>query len=552
MKTKLVSLLWVLGLCTGLVQGAPLGTAFTYQGSLTDNSRPAQGLFDFRFSVFDAPTGGTLVAGPITNLAVPVQTGLFTTELDFGSGVFTGQARWLEIAVRTNGGAAFVTLAPRQPLTATPYACYALTAPWSGLSGIPSGFADGVDNDTTYTAGTGLALAGTQFSLNTTYTDSRYWRQGGNDLSGEGYLGTTTSYALNFLVNNQRALRLEPTVTSPNVIGGSGGNSVSSGVVGATIAGGGASSGPNIVTANHGTVGGGSGNTAGGTGATVGGGSNNTASGWNSTVAGGGSNTAENTNTTIGGGYGNTASGGDATIGGGYQNTAGYGATVGGGYQNTASGNYATIPGGDRNVAAGNYSFAAGRRAKANHAGAFVWADSTDADFSSTTPNQFAVRARGGVTFMTDGAGVFVDTNKVWHAGNHGPGSGLDADTLDGQHASAFASAALIGSASVYEGSITPQQLFSMASTGWAVVTDGDLDWDHTLVITTTNVRVEYTLWYGGTVVHGEASVGSPATITFPHYQGFQLILARYDYIASLVCNENDGTISCVYQKSHP
>ncbi len=42
-------------------------------------------------------------------------------------------------------------------------------APWSGLTGVPAGFADGVDNDTTYTAGTGLALSGTQFNLATPY-----------------------------------------------------------------------------------------------------------------------------------------------------------------------------------------------------------------------------------------------------------------------------------------------------------------------------------------------------------------------------------------------
>ncbi|GMV39945.1 MAG: hypothetical protein AMXMBFR64_16610 [Myxococcales bacterium] len=38
--------------------------------------------------------------------------------------------------------------------------------PWSALTGVPAGFADGVDNDTTYTAGTGLTLATGQFSIN--------------------------------------------------------------------------------------------------------------------------------------------------------------------------------------------------------------------------------------------------------------------------------------------------------------------------------------------------------------------------------------------------
>ena len=42
-------------------------------------------------------------------------------------------------------------------------------APWSGLTGVPTGFADGVDNDTTYAAGTGLTLSGNQFSVAVPY-----------------------------------------------------------------------------------------------------------------------------------------------------------------------------------------------------------------------------------------------------------------------------------------------------------------------------------------------------------------------------------------------
>jgi len=67
-----------------------------------------------------------------------------------------------------------VTLAPRQPLLAAPYALYApasgesattLSAPWTGLGGMPAGFADGVDNDTQYSAGSGLQLSGTTLSI---------------------------------------------------------------------------------------------------------------------------------------------------------------------------------------------------------------------------------------------------------------------------------------------------------------------------------------------------------------------------------------------------
>jgi len=42
-------------------------------------------------------------------------------------------------------------------------------APWSGLSGVPAGFADGIDNDTTYTAGSGLTLSANQFSITAPY-----------------------------------------------------------------------------------------------------------------------------------------------------------------------------------------------------------------------------------------------------------------------------------------------------------------------------------------------------------------------------------------------
>ncbi len=488
---------------------ALVGTAFTYQGQLKRGGNPVDDTCDFQFSLWDAASGGTQIGTSQNKTGVQVTDGLFTIpDLDFGVGAFQGDARWLQIAVKCTGDADYTTLMPRQALTAAPYALYARSA-WS-LTG---------NSGTT---------------------------------PGTNFLGTTDNQALEFKVNGQRALRLEPNATSPNLIGGYSGNSVNAGVVGATIGGGGYSGVINQVTANYGTVGGGSGNTASDTGATVGGGSNNTASGWNATVAGGGGNTASNTNATVGGGYGNVASGGDATVAGGRENTASHHAAVGGGENNTASGSYATVPGGRDNTAQGNYSFAAGRRAKANHTGAFVWADSTDADFSSTAVNQFAVRATGGVAFTTGSAGFLINGNTVWHAGNDGHDSGLDADTLDGQHASAFASAALLGSSYVYEGSTTQEQLFSMSTTGWTVLTDGDSDWDHTLIIKTTTTIVEYTLWYGGTVVHGEASSGSPATITFPHYQGFQLILARYQYIASLVCNENDGLVACVYQKSDP
>ena len=98
-----------------------VGTAFTYQGRLTDGGSPANGEYDFLFKLYDAATGGGgfLVIKDNTT----VTDGLFTVELDFGSGHFTGEARYLEIAVRPGASSGlYTTLSPRQALTPAPYA----------------------------------------------------------------------------------------------------------------------------------------------------------------------------------------------------------------------------------------------------------------------------------------------------------------------------------------------------------------------------------------------------------------------------------------------
>ncbi len=153
------------------------------------------------------------------------------------------------------------------------------------------------------------------------------------------------------------------------------------------------------------TIGGGGSNTASGDHATVAGGEYNAASARQATVGGGGYNTASGYWATVGGGYSNTASGGLATVGGGCQNTASADyATVGGGRQNTASGVRATVAGGSGNLAQGYFSFAAGRKARANHDGAFVWGDSRNAAKPSSVPDEFNVYCSGGARFFTNSA----------------------------------------------------------------------------------------------------------------------------------------------------
>ena len=190
---------------------------------------------------------------------------------------------------------------------------------------------------------------------------------------------------------NFTGLRTEATgsSSSPNVIGGRSNNAVTTGVVGATIGGGGEAGLGNRVTDHYGTV---------------------------------------------GGGFGNKA-GDDA--GATDERTA---ATVGGGSGNTASGLSSTVPGGISNTAQGDYSLAAGQRAQALHQGSFVWSDSTTISpnfFSSTAANQFLINAAGGVgininnptaTLHVAGTGLFtgdLTVNGTVNATLSGNGSGL-------------------------------------------------------------------------------------------------------------------------------
>ncbi|MBW8863528.1 MAG: hypothetical protein JF609_01115, partial [Verrucomicrobia bacterium] len=76
------------------------GTAFFYQGRLNDGGVPANGAYDLRFALFDAVTNGNAISVPQTNFAVPVASGVFATNIDFGP-VFTGTNYWLSVGVRT-------------------------------------------------------------------------------------------------------------------------------------------------------------------------------------------------------------------------------------------------------------------------------------------------------------------------------------------------------------------------------------------------------------------------------------------------------------------
>jgi len=100
---------------------AAVGTAFTYQGRLLYDGEPVDTTCDFRFTLWDAGTGGNDLG--TTTVTAAVQDGYFTVEVDFGQDVFTGDARWMSIGVRCPAGSEMWTeLQGRVALNPAPYA----------------------------------------------------------------------------------------------------------------------------------------------------------------------------------------------------------------------------------------------------------------------------------------------------------------------------------------------------------------------------------------------------------------------------------------------
>lgn len=463
-------------------------SAFLYQGQLKQSGAPADGLFDFQFTLLEVD--GVTQVGRTCAFDVEVVNGLFQALVDFGPTAFDGSARLLQVGVRPALGGIpdctpntfgfFEILSPLQTVRPVPYAMRTLDGPdGHSLDAVDGDPVDALYVGANGAVGIGTTTPGAKVEVNGASSAVRVANTGGFDgpalqlvnpnaaivtdnvgtlsfsrggFSADGssraevLFGNTVNESLRFQfvsvngatstiermrilesgevgigTSNPQArlhvaaeasgtgvilpgLRVLQNTTSPNVIGGFSGNSVESGVFGATIGGGGSarfSGRHNRVTDDFGTVGGGEGNQAGDGGAF-------TQSAHLATVCGGFENTASGEQSAVGGGFENTAQGRSATVGGGDTNVAsGSFSTVGGGFVNSAPGDSATVPGGDQNVAGGDFSFAAGRRAKVRDTsetgdndgdeGTFVWADSTFADFTSTGPNQFLIRAGGGV-----------------------------------------------------------------------------------------------------------------------------------------------------------
>jgi hypothetical protein len=371
-----------------LVSAATAGS-FVYEGRLEESGVAATGRYDFEILPYaDAALGGP-IAATIRFEAVEVVDGGF--RLDFDLPTHGAEHVWLGLAVRNHGSDAGYAAFPNRTkaIEAGPIGLC-----WSSIG----------DSDTD---------------------------------PAVNFLGTTDAQPLVLRTHNVQSLRLQPsTVLSgglPNTASftaGYSGNLVFDGARGSTIAGGGTAFGadpnfpdisPNQIGDAYGAIGGGAGNQVGnffGLPYDAGFG----------TIAGGRGNNVDAIHATIAGGFNNYASG--------------MAASIVGGQENTASGRYSTASAGVRNCAGGEYSWAGGQLAAVRPGsdsggdgtacngiarsgdangdeGTFVWSDrsNTTTGFTSTGPNQFLVRAQGGVGVNTNApvAGLTVQSADKWN-----------------------------------------------------------------------------------------------------------------------------------------
>ncbi len=222
-------------------QASAISTAFTYQGRLTNGGSPANGTYDFEFKLYDSDSGGTQIGSTVAIDDEFVANGLFMVDLDFGTGYFNGDDRWLEIGVREGSSTGlFMTLSPRQKINPTPYAILAensdgLNLPYDGTVDSATNPAFSITNTTGNIAIRGLA---TNAGSGTTYggyfesysTDGRAVTgatNGANARSVYGYAAGTDGVGV-----------YGESANSDGVVGSSG-TAVKSGVFGFNTASGG-------------------------------------------------------------------------------------------------------------------------------------------------------------------------------------------------------------------------------------------------------------------------------------------------------------------------
>jgi hypothetical protein len=113
--------------------GTPLDQTFTYQGQLRNAGQLVSGPVDLRITMWDSDTAGSQVGTANSFNAMQLTDGRFACGLNFGNAAFDGTNRWIQVEFRNPAGSGqYLALNPRDKITATPYALYAL----NGANGV--------------------------------------------------------------------------------------------------------------------------------------------------------------------------------------------------------------------------------------------------------------------------------------------------------------------------------------------------------------------------------------------------------------------------------
>jgi hypothetical protein len=206
----------LLCVCAG---SAAAQTQFTYQGRIDVNGSPATGLYDLRFRLYDAATGGSPVGGLLCADNVAVAGGAFSVALDFGA-QFNGAARYLEIEARADTGltcanaAGFVAVGPRQAVTAAPMAAFAANA--AALNGQAASFYTNAANLASGTIPDGrLAVNVVRTNAAQTFTAAQTFFNPANTFTGSG-AGLTSLNATSIASGTLADARLSSNVALLN------------------------------------------------------------------------------------------------------------------------------------------------------------------------------------------------------------------------------------------------------------------------------------------------------------------------------------------------
>lgn len=146
--TATASIVTSLCLLASIQTSAAVPQLLSYQGRLTtpDGLPVPNGIYQLHFRIYDVSSGGSALWYSNAQ-AVSVTNGLYTyllgSSVPFPNGLFTGN-RWLGITVNVDP-----ELSPRIQLLSSAFAFTSQNADsvnWSGIKGVPAGFADGTDN----------------------------------------------------------------------------------------------------------------------------------------------------------------------------------------------------------------------------------------------------------------------------------------------------------------------------------------------------------------------------------------------------------------------